>query len=106
MSETSYELSDVERLSVILDDVIRDWDEPDRQLMHVLFARAGEAYPAESDDEVSGYTISWRMLPAVHGQGGAPPDPCDNLFESFQLGVGRKVNPGAYGMLNPQPLPP
>ncbi len=105
MPGTSFELSDVERLAVILDDVIADWDEDDKAVMHTLFARAGEA-SGPPDDEVSGYSFSWGALPAVQGQASLPPGPCNQLFESFELGVGRRVNPGAYGMLNPQPLPP
>ena len=55
----------------------------------------------------AGYSFSWGALPAVQDQGGVPPGPCDNLFESFQLGVGRPVDPGRpTAMLNPQPLPP
>ncbi len=104
MPGTSFELSDVERLAAILDDVIADWSDEDKAVMHDLFARAGAA-SGPPDDEVSGYSFSWGQ-PAVQTPGAVPPGPCDHLFESFQLGAGRPVNPGAYGMLNPQPLPP
>ena len=97
-----YSLSDVERLSAILDDVIRDWDEPDRRLMHALFARAGAG--GAGDDEVSGYDFS--PGPGGFGQIGLPPDPCDNLFGSFQLGAGHQISPASRVELNPQPLPP
>ncbi len=106
MPGTSFELSDVERLAVILDDVIADWDDHDKAVMHTLFARAGEASSPIDDDEVSGYSFSWGALPAVQLQGGIPPGPCDHLFQSFQVGTGRRANPGSYGELNPQPLPP
>ena len=106
MPGTSFELSDVERLAVILDDVIADWDDDDKAVMHALFARAGEA-SGLPDDEVSGFSFSWgALVPAVQDQVGIPPGPCDHLFESFELGAGRRANPGSYGMLNPQPLPP
>jgi hypothetical protein len=102
MTETSFEASDVERLTAILDDVISDWDEPDRALMHELFARAGSA-STDGGDEVGGYSFSWGT-PA--GQGAIPPGPCDGLFQSFSWGVGHSVTPGQHSELNPQPLPP
>ncbi len=100
MTDT-YELSDVERLSAILDDVIRDWDERDKVLMHDLFVRAGQAGVAP-DDEVSGYSISWA--PAGEGVHALPPGPCDNLFASFQLGngsgfAGRAQPPAASALI-------
>jgi hypothetical protein len=104
MPGTSFELSDVERLAVILDDVIADWSEDDKAVMHTLFARAGEA-SGPLDDEVAGYSFSWGAASAP-GLGGSPPDPCNHLFESFQLGTSHVASPSSFGMLNPQPLPP
>ena len=103
MPGTSFDLSDVERLAVILDDVIADWSDDDKALMHSLFARAGAA--SGPDDEVSGYSFSWGQ-PAVQTPGAVPPGPCDHLFESFQLGVGVSISPASRVELNPQPLPP
>jgi len=104
MTETSFELSDVERLTAILDDVISEWDEPDRTIMHELFARAGSA-SSDGVDEVSGYSFSWGT-PAGQGQVGIPPGPCDGLFKSFSWGIGHAVTPAERSELNPQPLPP
>ena len=108
MPGTSFELSDVERLAVILDDVIADWDDRDKAVMQTLFARAGQA-SSEVDDEVSGFSFSWGALPAVQNQGALPPGPCDNLFQAFTIGLRNgpsDLGPGSRVELNPQPLPP
>jgi hypothetical protein len=105
MPGTSYALSDVERLAVILDDVIRDWDDQDKAVMHDLFARAGQG---AADDEVDGFSFSWGDQ-ATPGPGPATPGPGGSLFDSFKLGLAAgptDLGPGSRVELNPQPLPP
>jgi hypothetical protein len=108
MTESTYAMSDVERLTVILDDVISEWTDQDKAVMHDLLARAGQSYGLP-DDEVSGFSFSWgaaQGLPAVQtpSTGG--------LFNSFQMGfgvghgLGPDSSPASRVELNPQPLPP
>ena len=68
MTETTFELADVERLAATLDAV--DLDDTDRATLHAVFALAGRAAADERENEVSGF-----LLPAIRG----------GLMGSFQL---------------------
>ena len=102
MPGTSFELSDVERLAVILDDVIADWDDRDKAVMQTLFARAGQA-SSDVGDEVSGFSFSWGA-PADRARHAIPPGPCDKLFQSFTIGRRQRPSrpePGVTGRAEP-----
>jgi hypothetical protein len=69
MTEVNFQLSDVERLATTLDAV--DLNDSDRATLHAVFALAGQAAAAETEDEVSGFSA---------------PSISSGLFGSFQLG--------------------
>jgi hypothetical protein len=77
----TFELSDVERLATTLDAV--DLDDSDRVTLHAVFALAGQAAAAETEDEVSGFS---------------GPSASSGLFGSFQLG-GTSGATGASSLL-------
>jgi hypothetical protein len=77
MTETTLDLGDVERLATTLDAV--SLDEKDRATLHAVFALAGQAAAAGSD-EVSGFSIVYQRpgSPAVGGW---------DLFGTFKGGM-------------------
>jgi hypothetical protein len=91
MSETTFELSDVEHLAAKLDAV--DLDEKDRATLHAIFALAGQAVAGESEneDEVSGFSfqgVGGDGSPgAIIFVGGIT---SGGVFDSFSLGLVRK----------------
>ena len=66
MTETTFDLGDVERLAATLDAV--NLDERDWATLHAVFALAGQA-AAGGSDEVSGFAIVYERpgSPAVGG---------------------------------------
>ena len=93
MTETTFELADVEHLAATLDVV--ELDEKDRATLHAIFALAGTA-TSVNEDEVTGFAVD-AFIWFDH----ASPNLTGNLLGSFQWGSRH----GAQE-LNPQPLPP
>jgi hypothetical protein len=92
MAQTTFTVDDAESLAGKLDAICGDLEESEAALLHALFAGFGQA-AAAGDAEVSGFTaggmetrtiiVVCDQLPAVQ----------NNLFESFQWGVGRGSAP-------------
>jgi len=78
MTETTFDLGDVERLVAALDGV--SLDEKDRATLHAIFALAGQA-AAGGSDEVSGFSIVYQRPLASPAVGGW------DLLGSFKGGI-------------------
>jgi hypothetical protein len=91
MSETTFELADVERLAATLDDV--ELDDRDLATLHAVFALAGQAAAGEgAEGEVSGFSFqSYTSFKGKdQGQLKAETDPNiggSGLFDTFSINL-------------------
>jgi len=58
MAPNAFTMSDVERLAARLDPVCAELDEADRDLLHAIFAWAGQAVGRGGEVEVEGFDAS------------------------------------------------